>query len=253
MTSGKWTGTTGTHSFELVYGECCELPAVLETSLPVVPTVAVLPCTPDPNNPGQCLLTPAETGLVDADPKQEGGANLLSCDNGATSSTGTGTGIINGNVTLSGQTCSFMSPCEITGNLTVDGGTVYLNCTLDGNLTMTAGTLNLGPSAHLHGNVNISQASAFNIGPNVEIDGNLQIQTASGPGALCGTQVKGNVTVQNNNNILTVTPIQIGEPIGQMPMICPGNKIGGNLTCAGNTPKPISGSNTLGGHNNCTG
>jgi hypothetical protein len=246
-TSGMWMGNDGIHSFELVYGECCGLPAVLGTSLPVVPTVAVLPCTPDPNNPGQCQATPGVTqGLADADPKQEGGANLQSCDSGATSGTGMGSGTIKGpNVTVSaGQTCNFMSPCEIQGALTITGGTVYLNCTLDGNLTMTGGSLNLGPSAHLLGNVQMSQAISFNIGPNVEIDGGLQINTAAGPGTVCSTQVKGNVSMQNNQ-----TAIQIGV----IPQTnCSANMIGGHLQCTGNTPVPL-GSNTVGGgSNHCT-
>jgi hypothetical protein len=245
-----WTGTTGIHSFEFVYGECCGLSAQLSTSLPVVPTVAVLPCTPDPNNPGQCQATPAVTqgfGLADADPRQEGGANLQSCDNGTTSGTGAGSGTITGpNVTVSaGQTCNFMSPCEIQGALTITGGTVYLNCTLDGNLTMTGGSLNLGPSAHLLGNsTKISQPTSFNIGPNVQIDGGLQISTAAGPGTVCGTQVKGNVSMQNN---------QAAIQIGAIPQTnCPANTIGGHLQCTGNNPVP-SGSNTVGGgSNHCT-
>ena len=245
-TSGKWMGTTGTHSFEIVYGECCGLAAVLGTSIPVVPTVAVLPCTPDPNNPSQCQAAPATEALVDADPRQEGGANLQSCDNGATSSTGMGSGTISGpNVTVSaGQTCNFVSPCEIQGGLTITGGTVFLNCTLDGNLTMTGGSLNLGPMAHLLGNVQMAQAISFNVGPNVEIDGNIQIGTAAGPGTICSTQVKGNVSMQNNK-----AAIQIGA----VPQTnCSANTIGGHLQCTGNTPVP-SGSNTVGGgSNHCT-
>jgi hypothetical protein len=115
---------------------------------------------------------------------------------------------------------------------------------------MTSGTLNLGPSAHLLGNVKMSQAAAFNIGPNVEIDGNLQIQTTNGPGSLCGSQVKGNVTVQNNQNILTAPPTPI--KIGSGPTNCSANMIGGHLQCTGNNPVP-SGSNTVGGgSNHCT-
>jgi hypothetical protein len=243
-TPATYNGPPGTFPFDLVYGECCGPPAVLGISLPLV--TPTLPCTPDPNNPGQCQATPATQGLVDADPRQEGGANLQSCDNGATSGTGSGSGIISGrNVTVSaGQTCNFISPCEIQGGLTIDGGTVYLNCTLDGNLTMTGGSLNLGPSAHLLGNVQMAQAISFNIGPNVEVDGGLQINTAAGPGTVCSTQVKGNVSMQNN---------QAAIQIGAAPQTnCSANTIGGHLQCTGNKPVP-SGSNTVGGgSNHCT-
>lgn len=34
-TTDTWTGGTGTFSFDLVYGECCGAPAVLQTSLPL--------------------------------------------------------------------------------------------------------------------------------------------------------------------------------------------------------------------------
>jgi len=248
-TSGMWTGTTGIHSFELVYGECCELPAQLSTAIPVVATVAVLPCTPDPNNPNQCQATPAVTvgfGLSDADWRQEGGANLQSCDGGATSGTGMGSGTISGpNVTVSsGQTCNFISPCEIQGALTITGGIVSLNCTVDGNLKMTGGSLNLGPSAHLLGNANtISQATSFHIGPNVEIDGGLQINTAEGLGTVCGTVISGNVSVSNSKAAIQ---IGAGSPT------CSANTISGHLTCSGNTPVP-SGTNTVGGgSNHCT-
>jgi PEP-CTERM motif len=36
-----WNGGTGDFAFDLVYGECCQLPAVLETSLPFIPDTTV--------------------------------------------------------------------------------------------------------------------------------------------------------------------------------------------------------------------
>ena len=86
---------------------------------------------------------------------------------------------------------------------------VWLNCAVDGNLTDNAGMLVLASSAHVFGNVQISQGSTFTLGPGVLIDGNLQIQSVPGTqlGTICGTTVKGNLQVQNNRS-----PIQIGEP-----------------------------------------
>jgi hypothetical protein len=65
-------------------------------------------------------------------------------------------------------------------------------------------------------------------------------------GVVCGTQVKGNLVAQNNRS-----PIQIGEPL--MLQNCPGNTVSGNLQCTGNNPVPISGSNKVSGHNQCSG
>src|SRR5207253_2411710 len=122
-----------------------------------VPVTATLPCTPDPNNPMQCLFQVTETGLEDADPKTEGGQLGQSCDNGATQGTANVGGPIKGNVTVSaGQQCTFNSPCEIKGNLTINGGSVWLNCTVDGNIAENGGRLVLAPSATVLGNLQIS-------------------------------------------------------------------------------------------------
>ena len=59
-------------------------------------------CTPDPNNPSQCFYDPTQTGLSDANPKEEADQPGQSCNNGTTN-----TGVINGNVTVSaGEQCS---------------------------------------------------------------------------------------------------------------------------------------------------
>ena len=172
-TSGTYTGPSGTFPFDLVYGQCCGLPAVLSISLPLASPSTSLPCTLDPVT-GQCMsLT-----LADADPSREGGQSGQSCNNGPIN------GTIAGNVTVSApQYCRYTSPCEITGNLTIDGGSVYLDCALDGNLTENGGILVLGPSASVGGNVLISQASSFTLGqpgtpmnPTALIRGNLVIQ-----------------------------------------------------------------------------
>ena len=246
-TPATYTGPSGTFPFDLVYGECCGAPAVLGISLPLETQTVSLPGTPDPNNPNQLLFDLTQTGCTDCDPTKEGGQPGEACNNGNL------TGTINGNVTVSaGQNCVFKSPCEVTGNLTINGGNVYLGCTLDGSLTENGGTLNLGASASVGGSVYISQASAFTIGgptAAVAINGSLQIQNLPAnmpqPGVICGTTITGNLTVHNNQS-----PIQIGAP----PTNCPINTIGGSLQCTGNNPIPTSGPNTVGGYfKQCSG
>jgi hypothetical protein len=262
-----YNGPSGTFTFDLVYGECCGLPAVLGVSLPLSPQ---LPCTPD--SFGHC---PPLGQAADIDFLQEGGQCLQtnaagqctqaqSCDNGKSFSPST-SGIIQGNVTVNArQTCNYGSPttaCEILGNMVINGGTVYLDCQLDGNLTVNSGTIKLGESAHVLGNVQITQSappasnlpSGFSIGNSTsraEIDGNLTIQnipaspTNTG-GAVCNTLIKGSVSVLNTNS---PTKVEIGDQADS----CLGNTIFGNLTCKGNTPSPpIANSNTLSGDNNC--
>jgi hypothetical protein len=236
-TNGDQTDTGGNGINVTVYAQA---------GLP--PAIAGGPWTPNPNNPNQPLFAfPAQAGCADCDPVVEGGQLGRSCNNTATSGPDVH-GIIKGNVTVSaGQQCNFNSPCEIQGNLTINGGTVTLNCQVDGNVTDNAGILTLGSSAHVEGNVSISGASAFNIGPSVQIDGNLQIQSAptgTQQAAVCGTTVKGNLTVQNNKS-----PIQIGgtKPIGS----CTGNAVSGNLVCSSNNPMQTSGGNSVAGHNQC--
>jgi hypothetical protein len=226
-----YTGPTGTFPFDLVYGECCGPPAVLAISLPLE--------SPNPLN------NPLVEGLADAsifEVLQPG----QSCG---------GTGTINGNlIVAANQNCVFTSPCEIKGNVTINGGSFWSDCTVDGNVIDNAGKFVLTSTAHssaqVLGNVSISGASAFTLGPSVAIDGNLQIQNLPAnepqPGTVCGTTVQGNVQVKNN-----ASPIQIGETAGQTN--CPGNRIGGNLVCTGNNPVPTSGMNNVSGHNQCSG
>jgi hypothetical protein len=198
-----------------------------------------LPCTPVAgSNPPRCP-DPTQTGLADTDPSQEGGQPGQSCNNGALS------GTITGNVTVSaGRYCRYTSPCEIQGNSTIDGGSVYLACIVDGNLTENSGLLVLASSASVAGNVRISEASAFTIGPGVAIDGNLQIQSLSGGlpqrGTVCGTRVKGNLLVQNN-----ASPLQIGGSI------CGGDTISGNLEIDNNRATTDVSDNTIAGNLQC--
>jgi hypothetical protein len=245
-TSGAWGGSTGIHSFELVYGECCGLPAALGTSLPLVAQTVSLPGTPDPNNTNQLLFDLDETGPSDAKTTSEGGQTQSACSNGP-STGGPITGIIPGNVTLSpDQQCTYQQ-CEFLGNLTINGGSAFINnCKVDGSITVIAGSLSLAGSGVAHGNVNISQAGSFNIGPSSQINGNLTIQNlgpnppGTGPYTVCSSHVSGNISVQSN-----LAALQIGTG---GPAVCAmGNTIGGSLACYSNA-NVTSGGNTVGGH-----
>jgi hypothetical protein len=233
-------------------------PQIIKSNVLLVDTIPpTCPGTPpDPAHPDQCS-DPGASAPSDSDASTEGG-QLISCDNGVTFGTGTGSGLIKGPVgglTISaGQRCTYPAPghdCEIVGNMTINGGTVTLNCQLDGNLTVNSGQITLGEGAHVLGNVQISQsagstiANGFNIGTNttnpVGIDGNLTVQGLVGPptllgGSVCHTVVKGNVTVQNN---ISQSPIEIGDPDPNQN--CPGISVGGSLVCKNNQPvKPTS-------------
>ena len=221
-----------------------------------LPPVATMACTPDTNNPNKCKFDPFETGCSDCN-------SLMEADQpGQICSSGNLTGTINGNLTVSPpQNCVFTNPCEIKGNLTINGGMVYLGCELDGNLTQNGGVLHLDTSAHVFGNIQISKASSFTLGPGVLIDGNLQIQNLPGTvpqrGTVCGATVKGNLQVQNN-----ASPIEIGGSMSCGDTVSGNlqvnnntattdvsfNNVSGNLQCQGNTTNFTSGSNTVKGN-----
>jgi hypothetical protein len=243
--SGTYTGPSGTSPFTLVYGECCGLPGVLGISLPLASQIASLPGTPDPANLNQLLFDLDETGPSDAKTTSEGGQTKSACNNGL-SAGGTITGTIPGNVTLSvDQQCTYQQ-CEFLGNLTINGGSAFINsCQVNGTITVIAGSLSFANSVVSGGNVNISQAGSFNIGPQSQINGNLTIQgvgpnpPGTGPYTVCSTQIGGNVSAQGNQAAL-----QIGTG---GPAVCQGNKIGGSLSCSNNA-NVTSGGNTVGGH-----
>jgi hypothetical protein len=246
-TSGTWMGATGNHSFELVYGECCGLPAVLGTLLPLATLTVSLPGTPDSSNPGQLLFDLTQTGCTDCDSTQEGGQTGKTCNNGSLS------GTISPMTVTVGQSCHFTN-CEITGGLMINGGSAYLqNCQVDGGITEIAGLLSLTGSSVVNGGAQISLASTYNIGPGATINGGLKIQNTVNTqlGTVCGTLVNGGMTVQNNGTAQIPSPIQIGETNGQKN--CPGNTIKGGLQCMGNNPVPTSGMNSVTGPNQCSG
>jgi hypothetical protein len=228
-----------------------------QAGLPPVSTT--MGCTPDPQHPNQCQFTPLETGCSDCNSLEEADQPGNMCSSGSL------TGTINGNLTVSApQNCVFQNPCEIKGNLTIKGGMVYLACEVDGNVTQTGGLLRLDTSASVGGNVQISGASAFTIGasgpfPAVTINGNLQIQNVPGTqqGTVCDAKVKGNLQVQSNSS-----PIEIGGSLNCGDTVS-GNlqvtnntaatdvsfaTVGGNLQCQSNTPTTTSSSNTVKGN-----
>jgi hypothetical protein len=234
-----YSGPSGNLPFDLVYGECCGAPAVLAISLPLQSQLA---CNPDTQNPGQCEFTQQETGLSDGSifevlqPGQSCGGSVS----------------IQGDVIVAAnQNCVFQSPCSIQGSMTINpGGQVYLDCPVQGAVTDNGGILVLTGNAHVGGKqVLISEESSFSLRPGAFIQGNLVINGMNQPqsGTVCGTTVVGSVQVTNN---ASPSLIQIGETAGQTN--CPGNTIGGNLVCMGNSPVPTSGSNTVKGKNQCS-
>jgi hypothetical protein len=216
-------------------------PRIVHINVLLAQTTTSPPCTPDPVT-GQC---PPLT-LADANPSEEGGQPGQSCSSGPIN------GTINGNVIVpAGQNCVFNNPCEIKGNMTINGGSVYLNCALDGSLTENSGRLVLGPAANIGGNVLISQASSFTLGatgpviPGALIRGNLTIQNlpASLPdrGTVCATRVNGYLLAQNN-----ASQIEIGGSG------C-GNTVAGNLQVNNNTGQTDVSDNTVIDNLQCQG
>jgi hypothetical protein len=169
-------------------------PHVIKSNVLLVDTLPTLPCTPVD---GVCPDA-ANSAPADSDYTTEGGQLDQTCDNGVTFGNDT-FGIIKGPplTVNAGKVCNYKSPCEIQTNLTINGGQVTLNCQLDGNLTVNSGSITLGESAHVLGNVQISQnagsmlANGFRIGNTVgqaQIDGNLTIQNLTAPPTPAGGQ-----------------------------------------------------------------
>jgi len=142
------------------------------------------------------------------------------------------TGFFSGNVNVSaGQNCVFSAPCEIKGNVTVNGGGFDLACTVDGNVREYAGSVVLRQNTRVGGNVNISGVSAVSVS-GASVGGNLQIQQlAAGqpPVVISETAIKGNLVVQNDGS-----PIEIGGSNANF-----GNTVGYNLQ-AGNNHAALS-------------
>ena len=123
-------------------------------------------------------------------------------------------GTFAGNITVSaGQSCVFINGGEVQGNVTVLGGNFGLiGAAVDVSVTVDGGgSFTLGPGATIGVNLTIA---------------NLPPSTAAN-NSVCGSTVRGNLTVNNN-----AAAIEIGS---NAPMVCAGNKIGGNLYARANT------------------
>jgi hypothetical protein len=119
---------------------------------------------------------------------------------------------VNGNLTVAeGDSCQIVNGGQVTGNVTVSGGNFVLSgAPVGGSVTVDGGRFTIGPAATVGGDVLVSNVPA---GPK----GN----------SVCGTTVEG--TVQADGN---AAPVQIGSA---SPMVCAGNKIGGDLVVDGNS------------------
>jgi len=136
--------------------------------------------------------------------------------------------------------CNGVYNSTFNGNLTVVAGQ---NCAIEGaqvtgNITLTGGSLSL-VGATVNGNVQIQGGGTFSLSGGTNIQGNLQIQqlpSSSTQSSVCGITVKNDLQFQNS-----AAPLQIGGSSG-----CPGNNIGGNLQVQNNSAAVNMYSNTVG-------
>ena len=154
-------------------------------------------------------------------------------------------GTFNGNVTVSaGQDCRFINGGQITGNVTVVGGSFVANgAAVGGNLTVEGGgTFTLGPAATIGGNLKIDDlppGSASNLVCGTTVFGNLTFDSNAAatqigsayPLTCAGNNIGGNASVNNNTGSLDVV----------------GNRVSGNLVCRNNSNLMMGGGNTVGG------
>jgi len=232
-------------------------PHVHRSNLLLARNDGALGCTPvlvPHSNPPQFVCPDVDqTSISDSDVTQEAGQSPRSCDGGATLNNPVTGFILGANVIIQGgQSCRYEG-CEFLGSLTINGNaTAYLkNCQIDGNLTMNSGKLFILPPDDPAtqkpvlvkgntqiGNPQVSAPNSFVIGPLANINGGLSIQNlpSGGLGYVCKATISGGVTVNNNQSL-----IQIGEPTTLNN--CDGNTISGGLSCKGNSPLPIGGSN----------
>ena len=138
-----------------------------------------------------------------------------------TSCNGAFIGTFMGNITVSGsQSCTFNGG-GVTGNVTLQGGSLTLN------------------KATVGGNVQVQGSGAVSILPLTSIGGNLQIQNLppSMGNQVCGAVINGDLTYQNN-----AAPVVIGGTSR-----CPGNLVGGNLQISNNSAATAALNNTVSG------
>jgi hypothetical protein len=122
-------------------------------------------------------------------------------------------GTINGDVTVAdGETCRVVNGGHVTGNVTVaaGGNFVLSGAAVGGSVIVDGGSFTLGPAATVGGDVRISNLPA-------------DVTDSS----VCGTMIGGTLQVDG-----TAAPVQLGS---SSPMVCAGNKIGGDLVVYGNS------------------
>jgi hypothetical protein len=168
-----------------------------------------------------------------------------------TACNGTFGGKFDGDIEVStGQSCSFIAPCEITGNVKVDGGTFTLTgCTVDGDVKGKAGKITLEQNAAVKHDVGGSENISFSLAGSA-IGGDLEIKhldSGIGQGVVCGMQIRGGLKARGNRSPLAVgrnnTKTCAGNTIGydlladwnRAAMTVDGNKIGGSMEVIGNT------------------
>jgi YVTN family beta-propeller protein len=145
-------------------------------------------------------------------PKQSAGLTAQSAATGDPCS-GPFDGTINGDLTVAdGESCEVVNGGRVTGNVTVKAGGNFIlsGATVGGSVTVDGGGFTLGPAAMVGGDLLVSNLPA-GITEN----------------SVCGTTVQGTLQVDGN-----AAPVQIGS---SAPMVCAGNKIGGDLVVDGNS------------------
>jgi YVTN family beta-propeller protein len=154
-----------------------------------------------------------------------------------------------GDVTVStGQNCKFINGGQIVGNVNVTGGNFGLtNATLDGNLWDNCAHVIL-VQATINGTVEmvpvVDTSGAFCAaeGPPAHYAASSLLASSSVSSSICGTTISKNLEVDSNG---TAVAVQIGS---SSPLICPGNRIGGNFEANYNTGSVLIFNNTVTGN-----
>ena len=156
-------------------------------------------------------------GLFIAPKSKARGVTMQSAPPASDPCSGPFDGTINGDLTVSaGRHCRIINGGQVTGNVTVaaGGNFVLSGAAVGGSVTVDGGGVTLGPAATVGGDVLISNLPA-----------------GLTDNSVCGTTVQGTLQVDGN-----AAPVQIGS---SAPLVCAGNKIGGDLIVAGNSAKTL--------------
>jgi hypothetical protein len=156
-------------------------------------------------------------------------------------------------ITLTGAAPAVGTQCNgayngtFKGNVTVAAGQngIFVGGGITGNVTVNGGSLAL-TNTKVTGNILIQGSSAFSLGRGTTIGGNLTIQNVASGGAMhqvCATAVAGNMTVSAN-----AAPIEIGSPDAS----CPGNAVGGSASVTFDTAATGVYNNQVGKNLSCS-